>query len=144
MLQCRLLHFCSVREKCCYSKKSTHFTIAQLSWNSWMQYIDSFDVITYRFSFLCTDGTRLCVNRLWDLQGFELCVGGTSMIYQCNTTQQMFNNSTVGLELALQPSSCSDKKEIQNILKVTTFDWSVGLYSLYRWLHIFMLKLINH
>lgn len=50
-----------------------------------MQYMDSFDVITYRFNFLCVDGTRLCVNRLWDLQGLELCVGGTSMIYQCNT-----------------------------------------------------------
>lgn len=94
--------------------------------------MDSLDVITYRFSFLCADGTRLCVNRLWDLQGFELCVGGTSMIYQCNTIQQMFNNSKMGLALALQPSGFSDKKEIQNILKGTTFDWSVRLYSLYR------------
>lgn len=47
--------------------------------------MDLFDVITYSFSLLWIDGARLCVNRLRDLQGFELLVGGTFMIYYCNT-----------------------------------------------------------
>lgn len=53
--------------------------------------MDLFDVITYRFSLLCIDGTGLCVNRLGDLQGFELCVGGKFTIYHLNANQQMLN-----------------------------------------------------
>lgn len=55
------------------------------------QYMDLFGVITYSFSFLCIDGARLCVHRLGDLQGFELCVGGTFIIYHCSAKQQMLN-----------------------------------------------------
>lgn len=61
-----------------FKTTNVHFLKLKLEF---MQSIHKWISFTYSLSLLCIDGTRLCVNRLRDLQGFELYVGGTCMSY---------------------------------------------------------------
>lgn len=92
--------------------------------------MDLFDAITYSFHLLCVDGVRLCVNRLRDLQGFELCVGITFMVYhwgkktakQTNEMMTLFYSHQLNICFSLTlPSSKLFRQEVisEKIIKVT-------------------------